>query len=56
MTELKDIMKTSNTYLKAHMRFYILWQLVSILCLGVTIWGIYILLNQLKNVAFVFGI
>jgi len=56
LNEFKDILKTSNTYLKTHMGFYVLWQFISLLILGVTIVGIYILFGQLKNITFTFGI
>jgi len=49
-------MNTGNTYLKAHMGFYIVWQFVSLLALVVVICGIYQLLIETKKLAFIFGI
>jgi len=56
LNEFKNILETSNTYLKARTGFYIFWQLVSVLFLGVSIWGIWMLLGQLKGIAVTFGI
>jgi len=56
LNELKNILKTSNTYLQAHMGFYILWQFVSIILLMIALVGIYMLFGQLKGIAMIFGI
>ena len=56
MNELKNILKTSDTYLKTHMGFYILWQFLTLILLGVAIVGIYMLFDELKNVVLIFGV
>lgn len=56
LTEFKDILNTSNTYLKAHMGFYMFWQLVGVLALVGTVAGIYLLLTQLSVTLSVFNI
>jgi len=49
MNQFKDVMKTSNTFLKFYTGFYILWQSISLLLLIGIIVGIFILFGQLQN-------
>jgi hypothetical protein len=56
LNEFKNILKTSDTYLKTHMGFYILWQFMTLILLGVSIVGMWMLFSELKNVALIFGI
>jgi len=54
MDEFKDIIKTGNTYLKAHMKFYIIWQFLSLILLGICIVSIYMLFGQLHDMLKIF--
>ncbi len=56
MQEIKELAKTSNTYLQSYVKFYIFWQLISILLMIIIVFSITIFVIQTKGLMWNFGI